>query len=198
MQQAIPVPVQIIVTVLGSGVVAAIATAVMQNRAKREDREASYLRDQLQMLYGPLHYYTTLNQLCFEQNKKVQLAGRSELSGVNPGPDVDARKQHSEDIAAVIELANDYIEIVRDNNEQVIQILRDNYAYADPDDMNILEQFRLDYARSKTEFRSEGGIRLPMYIHQHLEDVSFMRPIFIERAGSKFLTKQKRLKALGG
>jgi len=92
---------------------------------------------------------------------------------------------------------NKYIALVRANNEKVVDILNNNYAYIDPEDSEIFQRFVVnDYSRLKTEEDETGKILTPFEIYLHVGDISFMRPEFIQKVKNSFNAKKVELEKL--
>ena len=90
-------------------------------------------------------------------------------------------------------MADEYIEIVKNNNERVISILTENYTFIDHDDVEVFQRFVVDHTRLKTEISENGKRNIPLRIYRRIGDISFMRPEFMERVGNKFHQKRTEL-----
>ena len=77
-----------------------------------------------------------------------------------------------------------------------IEILKSNYSYIDPEDVDIFQQFVVDYNRLKTERDESGRLKTPLEIYQHVGEISFMRPEFIKRVSAKFISKKDEIDSL--
>lgn len=165
-------------------------------------KEANYLREQLQRVYGPLQYYASLCQICFDMNNAYYDAG---AKGIDTRVDMSwgieivnqLNKKRHEDIEKIIDIQNEYISYTRKFGQKVVDILQEHYAFIDIDDMNIFNHFSKDILRLNTEF-DENGLKTSLEVYRHLEEISFMRPEFIQRVNEKFLVKQEQLRKLGG
>ena len=94
-----------------------------------------------------------------------------------------------------LDIANQYIEQVKENNEHIMAILESHYSLIEPADIEICTQFIVDYTRLKTE-TDESGLKTPFEIYQHLGNISFMRPEFIEAVDKRFKEKKTELEKL--
>lgn len=85
---------------------------------------------------------------------------------------------------------------MKNNNEKIVEVLVNNYSFIDPDDVEIFQQFMIDYTRMKNEVDKEGTLQTPFEIYLYIGDISFMKPEFIEKVKSKFHTKKQQLNEL--
>ena len=90
-------------------------------------------------------------------------------------------------------MANEYARLVLANNDLIIGLLRDNFAYIDTDDIETFRQFMVDYTRMRTEMGDQSKFRPPPSIYRRIGEISFMRPEFIKRAEAKFREKREAL-----
>ncbi len=95
---------------------------------------------------------------------------------------------------ATIELSNQYIIQVRNNNDQIVNILRENYAFIDTDDIETLQEFIVDSLRMNKEIVDERLKAIPDAIYNSLGEISYSRPEFLDGIKSKFVEKQDILK----
>lgn len=165
----------------------------MSGRSAAKAQMVTLLIDQLKYLYGPLQFLVSLNQACFDQNDKIIEAGRENYSGVDPGRNPNAQERQSEEIDRVIGMANEYVALVMDNNANVFELLRGNYSYIDPDDMQVFNEFTAHYIHIQTEYKPGNSPSLPYGVRVKLETPSYMRPEFIKRVNDKFTQKQELL-----
>ena len=183
-----------IATVLASLIAAAISgviVAILNNKYNNKTREASMLRIQLEKLYGPLKYYTAQNQISLEMNNKLSDASNKEYY------DNEITKDKIDD-EAVMKIRIEYIDKAIATNELIIKLLEQGFAYADADDMTMFAKFAEDYMRHRTEFDKNGQLRYSKQVYENTDEVVFIRSEFIKRVDEKFLSKQQRLRKLGG
>jgi hypothetical protein len=128
---------------------------------------------------------------------------------LGPAPDhlhgQDARGTHGQDARATPEgrtcavvLGNTYSAMARRNGSAMVDILKTNYAYIDPGDEPVLQQFVLDQARLEQEFPAEGPMKLPLPVYKQVGDVIYMRPEFASLVRDRFTAKRKLLDEQGG
>ena len=95
-----------------------------------------------------------------------------------------------------IGLANDYVKLVEANNEKISNLLDNKFSYIDPDDVEMFLLFFEHRARFMTEHDSDGKLKTPDLIYEHLGNISYLRPEFIERVKLKFSHKKVELDKL--
>lgn len=95
---------------------------------------------------------------------------------------------------AFFKILNSYMDIVKENNDKLINIMADNYTYIDPEDIEPFQQFVVDYNRMKNEMDRPDGLRVDLRIYYHIGKISYMRPKFIELIETRFKFKYQQLK----
>ena len=101
------------------------------------------------------------------------------------------------DLASVIEgVQRKYIDQVIVNNDRILRIFESNYSLIEPDDVEVFKQFDVDLARHKVEIDEDGRTKTPHQIHEHIGNISFMRPGFIETVNRRFEGKKAELDKL--
>lgn len=188
--------VRLVFSFLGGGLVAGLLDWFRSHRSEKRVGQISALQSQIQNLYGPLHFFVSQNESYFEINNKFLEAYRSEYEGQNWSKDEVTRENLRKETTQVLDIANAYIAMVTKNNESILEILRNNYAYIDPDDIDIIRQLIVDYTRLRIERDEAGALKTPIEIYQYVGEISFMRPQFIERVKEKFNSKKKKMDAL--
>ncbi len=181
---------------LGGGVVVAIFDWIRINKAERVSRKLSELNNQIQNLYGPLYFFTSQNEKCFELNKSILNAYRKEYVEVKFSSDPLTQERLKQKTSITMDIANAYVRLVTQNNERIIEILSANYSFIDPEDVDVFQQFVIDYNRLRTERDESAKLKTPLEIYEHVGEISFMRPNFMERVKSKFLAKKTEIDSL--
>lgn len=182
---------------LGGGVVVAIFEWIRINKAEKISRRLSESNNQIQHLYGPLYFFTSQNEKCFKLNDAILKAYRKEYIEVEFSRDSSTQENLRQERTLTLDIANAYVGLVTQNNEKIIEIIRDNYSYIDPEDADIFQQFVIDYTRLKTERDESGTLKIPLEIYEHVGEICFMRPDFIQRVKTKFTAKKKEIESLG-
>lgn len=188
--------VRLIFSFLGGGLVAGLLDWFRSYRSEKRIRQVSALQNQIQNLYGPLHFFASQNESYFELNDKFLKAYKSEYEGQNWSKDEHTQANLRKETTQVLDIANAYIALVVRNNESILDVLRNNYAYIDPDDVDMVRQLIVDYTRLNTERDESGRLKTPIEIYNYVGEISFMRPEFIKRVKEKFDSKKKKLDEL--
>jgi hypothetical protein len=185
-----------ILSFLGGGLIASLLDWFRAHHSEKKARKVSNLQTKIQNLYGPLQFFASQNESYFEFNKKFLEAYQAEYEGKSWSQDETTQKNLEQETMKTLEIANAYIRIVTKNNESILEVLRNNYAYIDPEDVEVFRQLVVDYTRLKTEVDEYGRLNTPLRIYKHVGNISFMRPEFINRVKEKFNAKKKKLDSL--
>lgn len=164
--------------------------------SEKKERKISGIQAQIQNLYGPLQFFASQNESYFELNEKLHEAYQVEYVGKKRSQNEKTQKILDQESEKTLDIANTYIRMVTKNNESILEVLRNNYAYIDPEDVDVFREFMVDYTRLKTEVGDSGRLNTPFRIYKHIGSISFMRPEFINRIREKFNDKKKELKSL--
>jgi len=182
-----------ITVLLGSSLGAALVTAGFQIWNSMRQGELQNIQDKLKWLYGPLFFFTRLNEDLFNIYRKYQEACAKEYKDKLPTPENAQDLQQQLD--QLLQEGNSYIETeVIQNNDKIIPLLEKYWYLIDFDDVEIFSQFLIDmimYKRIKDQ-----TIRTALIIKKHIGSISFMRPEMIERVKEKFGSKIEREKEL--
>ena len=187
----------LIFSFLGGGVVVAIFDWIRINKAEKISRRLDFLNNQIRHLYGPLYFFTSQNEKCFELNDSILKAYRKEYVQEKFSKDPYTQENLKKEVMITLDVANAYVSLATQNNEKIIEILRDNYSFIDPEDVDTFQQFVVDYNRLKTERDESGKLKTPLEIYMHVGEISFMRPDFIQRVKTKFNSKKTEIENLG-
>ena len=79
------------------------------------------------------------------------------------------------------------------NNARIAKLLESRFAQVDPEDVEFVQQFLVDYIRLNTETDKDGKTLTPFLIHDHIGEIAFMRREFIDRVQNKFIAKKNEL-----
>ncbi|MFC1855462.1 hypothetical protein ACFL2A_02820 [Thermodesulfobacteriota bacterium] len=188
--------VSLIVSFLGGGIVSAGINWIRANRTDIKDREIRFLDDQIRKLYGPLYYLILQSENLIQLNNRYNKAYNNIYCNNEWSQDEHTQRKLHEDTSATIATANEYIEMVGDNNEKIKEVLDNHYPLLDPDDIQTTMVFFEDHTRLNVEQDDNGKLTIPIPIYTSLGDISYLRPEVIERIKTKFLDKKERLKSL--
>lgn len=178
---------------LGGGVVVAIFDWIRINKAEKLSRRLDLLNNQIRHLYGPLYFFTSQNEKCFELNDSILKAYRKEYVEEKWSKDSNTQETLKKEVMTTLDIANAYVSLATQNNEKIIEIMRENYSFIDPEDVDTFQQFVVDYNRLKTERDETGKLKTPLEIYLKVGEISFMRPDFIKRVKSKFNEKKTEI-----
>lgn len=186
---------QLVVSFIGGGAVSAVINWFHANRVAHREQEASFLRDQLARLYGPLHFFTSQNERLFKISEDVQQKYAEHFTG-RWSEQAAVQRSLDEAMTATIALSNSYIERVVENNARVMELLATNWHLVDPDDVEVFSRFQVHYTRYLHEVKQAGRTQIPISIVMKLGPIPFMAPEMIERVRSTFEKQQRRLQKL--
>ncbi len=103
-----------------------------------------------------------------------------------------------EEIKGTIDLSNDYVQVVKRNNDQIVDILRQNWMFVEPYDIDLFRQMIVDHTRLSVEVAGDGKAKTPLFVYPLIGEISFMRPEFMERIEQRVREKQAFLKKSAG
>jgi hypothetical protein len=182
-----------ITVLLGSSIGAALVTAGFQIWNSMRQGELQNIQAKLKGLYGPLFFFTSLNEGLFKLYSNYQTAISNEYEDKLPTP--KNAQQLQQELDKLFKEANSYIEIeVIQNNDKIIPLLENNWYLIDFDDVELFSQFLIDIAMLK---RINGQTtKTALIIKRYIGAISFMRPEMIARVKQKFASKIDREKQL--
>jgi hypothetical protein len=183
----------LIFSFLGGGLVVGILDWLRSSISEKTSRRIQDLQDQIRHLYGPLYFFTSQNENLFKLNKNFNEAYTAEYSSKEWSDDEHTQKTLDKETSNTLDIANEYIEIVKNNNEKVISILTEKYTFIDHEDVEVFQRFVVDHTRLKTEISENGKRTIPLRIYRRIGDISIMRPEFMERVENKFHQKRNEL-----
>jgi predicted nucleic acid-binding Zn-ribbon protein len=183
-----------IITFLGGGIVGAGIQYVSVARTAREKRHSDYVYRQMNNLYGPLYFLSSQNERLFDLNNRIMSAYTEHFSGNKWSQDYRTQKSLENESTATIELSNEYICQVKENNKQIIKILRDGYALINIDDIDIMQEFVVESIRMNKEIDDKRLKNIPLEIYKKIGDISYSRPDFLSCIKQRFTEMQMLLK----
>lgn len=188
--------VRLVISFLGGGTVAGILNWLRSVSSEKKGRQAAYLSEQIQNLYGPLFFFTSQNEDMFNLNASFQTAYSAEYVNQKWSQDPHTQESVRADTSITLDIANCYVSVVKANNDKIMELLTEKYSYIDPEDVETFKQFIVDYTRLKTEINEEGTLETPFMVYKRIGDISFMRPEVIELVRRRFHEKKRQLAAL--
>jgi hypothetical protein len=187
---------QVIISFLGGGILVALINWARASRSERTSRKHEFLKQQITKVYGPLYFFVGLTEFLFTLNDKFHKAYNEHFVNQkwsnNPHTQENLRKERD----ATLRIANHYVGIVRDNNSKIVDLLRQNYAYIDPEDTEVFQQFIIDHLRMEREFQAEKPLETPLEIYLKVGEISYSRTEFMNLVKKRFLEKNKAIKSI--
>lgn len=182
--------VSFLTALMGSGVLAAVLT----NRHGKTEREARYVRTQLEKVYGPLMFH--IESIDQEGSHMVELMnlGQDLYGGISICEAEDPESDPYKLQVVIDECGMDMLGHCMD----MVDTIKANYAYIDPDDMEAFAILIKNRRRWLSVIGDEGNLRVSEEIQDMLEIPTWRHREVWRKTAEKFLAKQKRLKELGG
>jgi hypothetical protein len=189
----------IIVSGISGGVGAAMINLIKEYTFNRKKREVEVLTNKLEKLYASLYFWIGRNKSYLEHYKRIHKAYDEEFNK-NFSDDDLTQKRLTRDIETTIEIGNDYIHLIEQSYDNIINIIKDNYSYADLEDIPIFQRFMLDCERLKIERNENKILKTPGRIYNNLEksvgEMTFLRPEMIECVENKYIKYKNKLEKL--
>ena len=190
--------IRLIFSFLGGGLVAVLLDWWRAARSERRTRRVEFIRLQLQELYGPLQFFASRNAKLFDLSDGFQKAYTQEYVEKQWSREQATQDRVRQAASQTLDIAHQYIEQVKENNEHILAILESHYSLIESADIEVFAQFIVDYTRLKAEIDESGRLKTPLEIYQHLGSISFMRPGFIKAVDKRFNEKKAELDKLLG
>lgn len=182
--------------IISSAVVVAIINWVRELRSEKRERKINFLDRQIRELYAPVYYFTSQAEKFFELNRKFHTEYEREYMNKEWSQDVETQKSLDSETKNIIEVANKYIEYIKNNNTTIQEIISKNYSLIDLEDIEIFLLLTIHNIRRNTEFSETGKLRLPLKIYINLEQISILSPEIILKIKEIFFKKKIELKKL--
>lgn len=189
---------ELIVSFVSGGLVVAVIEWYRGYQLSRLERRLQLTRDSLSKLYGPIYFYTVQNQECFRICRELHKALHSDKINIT---DENGKYQlllTKEELDCAINLTNEYVEIVKKNNDQIFEIAQNNWVFIEFDDIDLFRKMIVDYTRLKIEYEESGKLKTPLMIYTEIGDVCFMQPEYVERIEQRVREKQSFLENKAG
>lgn len=183
-----------IISFLGGGIIGGLINWARVARSEKAMRKNEYLSEQLRNLYGPLYFFSGENSALFDLNSEFHKAYTDHYVNQKWSKDPQTRKNLKANTKITIDLANHYINLVRENNKKIVEILHNNYSYIDSEDTDIFQQFVIDYVRMEREFKKDLPLETPFEIYNKVGDISYSRQDFLDLVKRKFNSKKALIK----
>lgn len=187
---------QLIISFLGGGILVALINWARTVRSERITRRHDFVKEQITKLYGPLYFFVGITEALFALNDKFHKAYKEHFIDQKWSAEPHTRETLRKETDATLQIANYYVGIVRDNNSKIVDLLRENYAFIDPEDTEVFMQFVIDHLRMEREFKVEQPLETPLEIYLKVGEISYSRKEFTELVKAKFLEKNKAIKRI--
>lgn len=182
-----------IIIFLGGGIIGAGIHYVSVFRSARDKRKSDYVHEQLKNLYGPLYFLSSQNARLIALSNTILSTHAEHFSGQKWSEDKSTQDSLSKQSMSTIELSNEYIYQVKENNKQIVEILRDNYALIKSEDIAIMQDFVVDAIRMNKEIDEERLKKIPLEIFEKVGAISYSRPEFLLLVENRFREMQSLL-----
>jgi hypothetical protein len=139
----------------------------------------------------------TANQIALSFTEVLRNAYRDQFEDQTFSQDYNVREGIVKEAEDAISVQNRYTKVIIDNNRKMIDLIRENFAYVDPDDFTPLQEFILDCTRLDVESEGNEPV-LPIRIKLNVPTITFYRPDFVDFVRAKFWIKQNELKKISG
>ena len=187
--------IQITISFVGGGVAGSFISVWSNLRVQKKSKRIEQIRLQLENFYGPITFLSNWNAKLLEIAGKFEKAYEAEFIQKQYSSNEFTQKAVRDLASETIKIENQYVQQTKTNNERIVLLLEKNYSFIDPDDVEIVSRFLIDYVRMKTEVTEEGTIT-PRNIYQHLGGISFIHPDFINAMESRFRKLKNELHKL--
>lgn len=176
---------------LGGGFAVFLLQWFREWRSERRKQEITFLQEQLQHLYGPLHFFLCQNEQYMERSKKIHDSYKEHFEGIQWSE--EAQERLDEQAKATLDIGNAYVEAMKENNSQIMELLKTKWHLADIDDIEMFVGFQVHFTRGEIEFDEQQGGSIPISIRLSLGDVHFYHADWVERVKRKWAEKRQKL-----
>ncbi len=181
-------------TFLGGGLVGALINWYRTSKSDRILRHNQYTSEQINKLYGPVYFLVCQNEVLTDISDKYTKAIKKEILDVDWSKEEETRKQVRSDLDKSIELSNYYIGLTHQNNKEILDILKTQFQFINPADIELCKKYIADFLRMEREFKQTDMLDAPLGIYESVGPVHFMREDFASLFQVRFLEYQKILK----
>ncbi len=183
-----------IITFLGGGILGAAIHYASVFRSEKEKRHSSYVHEQLNRLYGPLYFLSSQNEKLFDLNKCIMEGYDQHFIQKEWSHNPNTQEKLGKASKSTINLANEYIDIVKENNLKIMEILRNNYDLIALDDISVIQEFVVDCIRMNKEVETERLKEIPYEVFMYVGNISYSKPEFLALIKARFIEMQEMLK----
>lgn len=180
---------------IGSGVASAIVAALFHRSAEKKRVQTAYISEQLRELYGPLSFLCSANQQIFDLASRINSVFKAEYVDKKWSSDPHTQEAVKDGRRQTIALENVYVSQVVANNEKAVALVETHWHLVEPEDIDLLTQYLLDFRRYQTE-SGASPTPAPFAVDMALGEISFMRPNLVKAILTQYDSKQSRLRDL--
>jgi hypothetical protein len=164
---------------LVTAVLVATLNHFQNRRASQRERHADRLADQIDTLYGPLHFY-----LCENTDLLRRTGILNDLYTtvyVNTKWSERGMETIHKEADQAIAVNNSYFAKVTENNTAMIRIITDHFSLIVHDDLDALREFVTDVNR----YNVEQGLPSRLKLKLMDDPIAFFRPPFADRIAAR-------------
>lgn len=147
---------------------------------EKHKRHREYIHEQLGNLYGRLFFLSSLNEGLITNAKKIYSSAKKHFEGNELSDSAETRESTGKGIIASIELANEYMNKVVENNEEIFDLLKNNYSLIDVNDIDVLRDFVIDFIRMHKEVKEARLKEIPRIKSKFLSKKSVLKRLSLE------------------
>ncbi len=183
------------ITLIGGGSVGLIVGWLRTSTSERRGLRASFQREQLQRLYGPLQFYCSQNRALANHLRKLGKAYKEEYCGKNWSDDLGTQQTLDKECKATFDIENQYSSLICKNNDRIVKLLQENFDLVDLDDVSPFQEFILYFIRGDVEFK-DGKLNMPHRIYKHAGKIVCWDHHFFDRVAASFAQKRIEVQSL--
>lgn len=187
---------RLIIGFFGGGILVALIDWARTERSEKTSRKHAFFKEQITRVYGPLYFFAGLTEELFVLNDRFHNAYKEHFVNQKWSDDVRTQEVLHKEADATLQLANYYVGMVRDNNAKIVDILRENYAFIDPEDTDVFKRFTIDHLRMEKEIHTGVPMETPLEIYQKVGEISYSRKEFLDLVKKRFSEKNKAIRRI--
>src|SRR5688572_27064397 len=146
-----PEAINLIVGLLGGGLIATVISIWSQSRQTRRTSERAHLDSALREVYGPIVRLLTESRTLFELNHDLQ---SSYYEHFNQPWHESAQQSVAQQADATLQTANVYVHMMVKNIDEVIGVIGAGWHLIDSEDLDVFNDVWRERVRMQVEFES--------------------------------------------
>ena len=179
-------------SILSASITAGLVSFLASQWTQLRQVRLAHIREQLEKFYGPVVFLIRTNTTILQQNNTLRQYGEDNLGGPNAKinwQDEEQVKRNSAEIDLNIALQNKYSGVIKQNNLEMVGVIRGNYHLIDAEDQAVCQRLVLNVIRLGIE--DDQTARLHEYKRQN--PVYIIDPRVIGTIEQSYRRKQKEL-----